>query len=217
MRDDATKSDTFKDNDAWRRQKYQNEVLVKSPKDAAGNFLAGRAFTTNSLSGNERNRTFLWSNDNFSDVSTISGADDLADGRSFALLDYDNDGWQDIALMSLNVPRFKLYRNQMKRLFPQRQSLKIKLVGGNQASEIGSEWSNGDGIGAKVLVTFNDETKILLHRQSGEGFASQNSSTLHVGLDEGKSVRSLNVQWPSGKTSVLNEPSGPIVVVKERD
>lgn len=216
MRDDATKDESFKQNEVWRRQKYKNEVLVKSDKNAAGDFLAGRAFTTNSLSGNERNRTFLQVDKNFADVSTISGADDLSDGRSFALLDYDGDGWQDIALMSLNAPRFKLYRNRMGELFPSRKALTIQLVGGQTTANASTEFSNRDGIGAKVFATFGDGRKMILHRQAGEGFASQNSSRLRVGLDAGETIKSLEVVWPSGKISRVETPdTESVCVVRE--
>lgn len=218
MRDDATKDEEFKSDDAWRKQKYQNDVLVKSPKDAAGNFLAGRAFSTNSLSGNERNRLFMRAGDDFADVSTVSGADDLSDGRSFALLDFDGDGWQDLALMSLNVPRFKLFRNRFGEIYPERQSIKILLTGGQQAGEASSEFSNRDAIGSKVLVTYSDGSRVMLHRQSGEGFAGQNSRHLQVGVPEGKTVDSIEVQWPSGKTSQLKQPSiDKVVRINERD
>ena len=154
MRDDATKDESFKTNDLWRKQKYTNDVVVASARDASGDFISGRAFTTNSLSGNERNRTFLRVADDFADVSTISGADDLDDGRAVALLDFDNDGWQDLAVMSLNEPRFKLFRNRMGDLFADNQYLRIQLVGGQNGGDSSSSFSNRDGIGAKVGVTF---------------------------------------------------------------
>lgn len=218
MRDDATKDDEFKTDDAWRKQKYQNDVLVKSPKDAAGNFLAGRAFSTNSLSGNERNRLFMRAGKDFADISTISGADDLSDGRSFALLDFDGDGWQDLALMSLNVPRFKLFRNRFGDVYPDRKPIKILLIGGQRATEPSDGYSNRDGIGAEVLVKYSDGSRIMLHRQSGEGFAGQNSKRLQVGLPAGAGVESIEVKWPSGKTSLVKQPNiDKVVEINERE
>ena len=79
--------------------------------DPSGRRMQQFSFKSNSLSGKERNRLFLNSAGNFADVTLVSGADDIADGRSFAIVDFDQDGWQDIALMSLNNPKFKLYRN----------------------------------------------------------------------------------------------------------
>ena len=205
MRDDQTKDESFQQNDVWRKQKYHNEVIIKSAKDSSGDYLGGRAFTTNSLSGKERNRTFMWSGENFADVSTISGADDISDGRSFALIDFNNDGWQDIALMSLNQPRFKLYKNRLGEIFPERTDLKIRLVGGQSTNEPSSSWSNRDGIGSKVFVNFKGRNKpFLIQRQSGEGFAGQNSSLLRIGTNMDHSIESIEVHWPSGKKSVVD-------------
>ena len=67
-----------------------------------------------SLSGHERNHVFLNQNgDDYVEVSGVSGLDHPGDSRAFAVLDYDRDGWQDIAVVNANAPMFQLYRNQM--------------------------------------------------------------------------------------------------------
>ena len=67
-----------------------------------------------SLSGFERNHLFLSTGGvKFADISGISGLDDPADGRCFGILDYDHDGWQDIALVNANAPMLELYRNRI--------------------------------------------------------------------------------------------------------
>ena len=182
MREDPTKNEAFKDDDLWSNQKYENIVMIQSDADPNSRIKQKWGFTSNSLSGRERNRMFLRHEDNFADVTLVSGADDLADGRSFALVDFDQDGWQDIAMMSLNAPRFKLYRNQMKELYPENRSIRFRLVGGHSDSTASQALSNRDAIGARVLVTYASGNKIMMQNQDGEGFASQNSDKLMIGV-----------------------------------
>ena len=66
-----------------------------------------------SFSGKERNHLFQNAQGReFHDISGISGIDTPQDGRTFAVWDYDRDGWQDIALLNINTPVLSLYRNQ---------------------------------------------------------------------------------------------------------
>jgi hypothetical protein len=207
VREDTTRNDSFQDNYLWQHQRYVNDVIVRAPPRASGDSSEGHLkFTSNSLSGRERNRLFLQLGDNFSDVTLVSGADDLADGRSFAVLDFDRDGWQDIALMSLNAPRFKLYRNQMGQIYPGNKSFRFRFVGGQTNAKPSSELSNRDGIGARVLVTFRSGKKVLVQNQAGEGFSSQNSATHSIGIPQGDSVIKLEIRWPSGKNAVIESP-----------
>lgn len=186
--------------------------MVIKTRDASGKLPDGKAFTSNSLSGNERNRLFLRNGDNFSDVSLVSGTDDLGDGRSFGLLDYDRDGWIDIALMSLNNPRFKLYHNEMASEFPDNTSFRFRLIGGQTGSTPSEEFSNRDAIGARILVTFQSGNRVMMQKQAGEGFAGQNSETLSIGVPKDDAVVHLDVRWPSGKTSTIESPSGSEIV-----
>ena len=68
-----------------------------------------------SLSGHERNKLYLnaASGSDFEDVSGVSGLDDEADGRAFAVLDYDRDGWNDIVLVNAMNPLTRLFRNEL--------------------------------------------------------------------------------------------------------
>ncbi len=130
MREDPTQDAEFKQSDLWATQKHPDRIYV--PNDDGNERTKTRfSFRSNSLSGHERNRLFIRHADNFADLTLVSGADDTSDGRSFAIVDYDQDGWQDIALMSLNAPRFKLFRNEMSSWYPNNQTLRFRLEGGN--------------------------------------------------------------------------------------
>ncbi|MGY8747713.1 MAG: ASPIC/UnbV domain-containing protein [Pirellulales bacterium] len=216
MRDDPSQDDSFRDDSQWDNQKYQNRVLVDSAKGAKSRSNQKWGFTSNSLSGRERNRMFLRHKDNFSDVTLISGVDDIADGRSFALLDFDQDGWQDIAMMSLNSPRFKLYRNELQTIYPDNSSFRFRFIGGQRAGAPSVKLSNRDGIGATALITFASGNKLLVQRQAGEGFASQNSDVKMIGVPKGDSVERVEVRWPSGlKTEIMNPNISEILMIRE--
>ena len=98
MREDSSKSTKFTGSNVWKSQRY-NETFLVAPADAnldKDDQKSKLKFVSNSLSGDERNRLFMRHQENFADVSLLSGTDDLADARSHSLLDYDNDGWVDI-------------------------------------------------------------------------------------------------------------------------
>ncbi|MDG1873996.1 MAG: ASPIC/UnbV domain-containing protein [Mariniblastus sp.] len=206
MREDPTKSKDFENIKLWDDQKYYEVLLVPQHADPNGRTLPKWGFKSNSLSGRERNRMFLRWGDNYADVTLVSGADDMADGRSFGLIDFDQDGWTDIALMTLNAPRFKLYRNEMSKHNPGNKPFRFKLVGGQNGSTSSLEFSNRDAIGARILLTFESGKKVMMQKQRGEGFASQNSETLSIGIPSGDSVARLEIRWPSGKLSVVESP-----------
>ncbi len=183
--------------------------------DPNGRRMQQFSFRSNSLSGNERNRLFLNSAGNFADVTLVSGADDIADGRSFAVVDFDQDGWQDIALMSLNNPKFKLYKNQMQDLYPGNRSLRFRLRGSADSAQGQVGKTNRDGIGARVYVKYRSGKTMIVQKQCGEGFATQNSEILSVGVPAGDEVVSLVVKWPSGKTSTIDSPDGQVITLIE--
>ena len=157
-----------------------------------------------SLSGHESNHAFFQDEDGqFRDVSVVAGLNGSADGRGFGWLDFDRDGRLDIALVNSNAPSFQLFRNNVAGAG---HSIAVALVG---------EVSNRDGIGAKVRITVGDRT---LHREQhlGEGFAAQNSATLHVGLGAAGHADAVVVVWPSGaRTDVGPVEAGVLVTVHE--
>ena len=216
MRTDPNKSVGFTESRDWQNQRYDHKLIYPDP---TGRF----KYRVNSFSGNEPNRLFMRSGDSFVDVSPISGVDHKGDGRGFALLDYDKDGWQDIALISTNAPRLQIFRNRMAEYHPQNKSLRILLVGGQRDSSINPSRSNRDGVGAKIFVYRKSGNKSLTHRQLGEGNVAQNSSWIWLAHPENDPITKLQVIWPSGKQSqieidgkaselTINEPivAGPV-------
>ncbi len=161
-----------------------------------------------SLSGLERNR--LWINlegREFLNLSGVSAIDDPADGRAVAMLDYDRDGWVDLAVVNANAPLLQLFRNQIAELGDARPAeppvIGIRFVGGNRESTSSDSWSNRNGIGASVRVSLGDVT-LVREQRAGEGFAAQHSETLLIGTGKHPGAESVTVVWPSGRQQTLN-------------
>jgi len=154
-----------------------------------------------SLSGYQRNRLFLnLDGRNFIDVSGLSGADSPADGRACAQLDYDRDGRVDLVLVNANEPLCQLYKNGSAA----GQMLALRFVGGNNRAESSDKWSARDGYGAEVEVVLGEKTLLREHR-AGEGFSTQNSATMIIGLGEYEKVDAVRVSWPSGRGHVVEQ------------
>ena len=160
-----------------------------------------------SFSGHERNRVFRQiqgeEGPEFEDVSLLSGADSIQDGRAFAKLDLDWDGAVDLILANSNSPRTELFRNQHRR--ENGGALWIDLVGSALPVPQDPPRSNRDAVGARVVVQLESGPALQRERRAGEGFASQNTRWIHVGLGSSKAVESIEVRWPSGKTTRLEQ------------
>ncbi len=170
-----------------------------------------------SFSGNERNHVFLnQGGEDFVEVSGVSGLDHPGDSRAFATLDYDRDGWQDLAVVSSNAPLFTLYRNQMgEREGAAAGMVAVRFEGGNRSSGGSNQWSNRDGYGARALLEVGGRTLLREHR-AGEGLAAQNSATLKVGIADAERTDRLEVRWPSGRSyDTTAVPAGTLVTAYE--
>ncbi len=173
-----------------------------------------------SWSGHERNHVFFGGLDGnqFADISGVSGLDDIADGRSFALLDFDRDGWLDIALANRNTPRLRLFRNRLGDGPDGLQGdiIAFRFVGGNSQPRPTREWSARDGFGASVELELNDELTVYREHQTESSFRAQNSATMVVGIGAHEVARAVTVRWLSGKVLETTDiPAGTLVTVYE--
>ncbi len=164
----------------------------------------GMQFKSNALSGGERNRLFIQSDGNYVEKTLVSGADFREDGRGFVLFDYDNDGWIDVGVTSPNEPRFRILRNQLGDLIDPSvaKSVSVQLIGGHRSAEPTTTWSPRDPFGATLLVSVGGEKRKFLY-SGGEGLSSQNSNRIHIGLGPNEQIDRLEIFWPSGKKTVL--------------
>ncbi len=203
----------------WQRAGFDGPVAPEVDlRLQQGDELVDGKLAVHSLSGHERNHMFLnrGAGEEFIDLSGPSGMDSESDSRSFALLDYDRDGWQDVALVNANQPLTQLYHNDIAQVPGVRGGMiAIRFVGGNTAAAA-SELSNRDGYGAIVEVGLSGGVRLKREHRCGEGYAAQNSSTMIIGIGDRSSVESVGVRWPSGKRfSVESVPEGTLVTAFE--
>ena len=164
-----------------------------------------------SFSGRERNCVFLNTGADprgegrFACMSGVSGLDFPDDGRVISVVDWDQDGDQDLWIANRNGPRVRLLRNDTPR---SNHYLALKLVGNGKTT-------NRDAIGARVEVwTASDSSlkgtesspatnPIISSVRSGEGFLAQSSKLVHVGLGNAPTISRVVVHWPGGTPQEL--------------
>jgi hypothetical protein len=207
---------SFRFSPEWRRTRAPDNLGPQIDARLSGVEKQGDRVAVHSLHGSERNRFFAnRSGRSFADISGISGLDNPADSRGFGILDYDRDGWQDIALVNANQPLFNLYRNEMPAAGIQGGVIAIRFVGGNKTPDPSTGHACRDGFGARVAVDLGAGTIVREHR-CGDGWSVQNSATMIVGIGTNSTAKSVSVRWPSGKTSIIEAvPEGTWLTVFE--
>ena len=147
----------------------------------------------------------------FTEVTDAGGAEGtlLGAGESVISADYNRDGFLDLFVTNGMYPSpfdhlgpIQLFKNNGNN----NHWIEINLVGTT---------SNRDGVGARVLVTAGDVTQL---REQGGGMHkfSQNHTRIHFGLGQNRTIKRLEVQWPSGIVQVLqNLKADKIIQVVE--
>ena len=109
MRSDETLSQNhFRRSPQWKLDPLTGEIDdLMATRYSRGKETVDGQLRWHSFSGHERNCLFLnQAGTRFKDVSAISGVDNVADGRAFAVWDYDHDGWFDLrAILQHGVAR----------------------------------------------------------------------------------------------------------------
>jgi thiol-disulfide isomerase/thioredoxin len=223
--DESLARDSFRFSPEWRRNAVSGGEMPVIDRRLQGGRLEDGRFVAHSLSGNERNHLFLSSvGKEFANASLVSGLDNPADSRGFALLDYDRDGFQDIALVNANAPLLNLYRNEIGRRARAVAGgvdgkgdggfIALRFAGGNRAAGP-SSFACRDGYGARVTVELDGLTLEREHR-CGEGYASQNAGTMIVGIGARGAASRVTVRWPRGATQAIEDvPRGTLLIAHE--
>ena len=150
-----------------------------------------------SWSGHQRKKLFRNLGDSsFREMAAAAGVDNDLDGRGVAIADFDNDGRLDIYETNANQPSL-LYHNVTA---PVGHWIELKLVGTR---------SNRDAIGARVTARVGNAT-LIREVNGGNGYASQSSTRVHLGLGPWRQVDELTVRWPSGLVEHLPANALPI-------
>lgn len=196
------------------QSQYENIFQTKPPELTEENpdeierirKLARRSLNSNfSINGFERNLLFTNQQGKFKEISWFTGIDSIADARSFALLDWDLDGTQDVVIKNVRKQLLEAYQN-VSSLSNHRVAFRL----------IGTK-SNRDAIGARLMAYTPDGVQMKQVR-SAFGFVSQNQKEVYFGLGKHATLDRLEVFWPSGHKDVFtNVPTGGIVEIKEGD
>ncbi len=220
MRTDKTLAkDAVNSSPDWQRSEIAgaDDARIDSRLQDGETIVDGRP-AVHSLSGHERNHLFIneGAGSKFTDLSGLSGLDTDADSRCFVRLDYDRDGWQDIALVNANVSPLQLYHNDIAQL-PGAEAgvIAIRFEGGNTTDAV-SDLSNRDGYGAMVEVALPDGLILKREHRCGDGYAAQNSATMLVGIGQSAAADRITVRWPSGRESTVeNVAEGTLITAYE--
>jgi enediyne biosynthesis protein E4 len=122
--------------------------------------------------------------------------------RGAAIGDLNNDGQLDIVIGVLDGPPLIL-RNMGTR----HHWVGLSLAGTK---------SNRQGIGARVTITDSAGKKQVYEASAAGSYLSSNDPRILVGLGSAKSVRSIEVRWPSGSVQTVTNPSiDRYLVIKE--
>ena len=115
----------------------------------------------------------------------------------------------DIGVVSNQSPRFRILKNQL----PANSGgfINVKLVGGNDSAEPGSQFGPRDPIGTTLVATIGDQ-KREFRLSGGEGFSVQNARSIHIGLGEHPAIERLEVRWPNGETTVREQITAGLTV-----
>lgn len=129
----------------------------------------------------------------FADVTAEAGAamQTTAPHRGVALGDLDNDGRQDAALTALNV-NARILRNVSE--------------GGNWVTFhlVGTK-SNRMAIGAQLKIAAGDGASQYDIVSTSAGYGASRDPRAHFGLGQARTVRLVEIRWPSGQRQTLKD------------
>jgi hypothetical protein len=184
------------DNDGWK------DLFV-----ARGNVLDNVAMFS-SRSYEEPNTIFRnLGNGQFQDVSAGAGPgfQEAAPHRGAAFGDIDNDGRIDAVVTVLNGPA-QYFHNISRN---SNHWILLKLIGTK---------SNRMGLGAQIRITGEDGLKQYNEVTTAVGYACSSDSRVHFGLGASKTIREIEIKWPSGIRQMLrNVAADQILPIEERE
>jgi len=141
---------------------------------------------------------------NFIEATHAAGPDVEAEGahRGAAFGDLDNDGRID-AVVTVLGGKVKLFHNITE---GDSHWILLKLVGTK---------SNRMGIGAQIRITMADGHSQWNQVTTAVGYASSSDSRVHFGLGTSRTIKEIEVRWPSGIRQTLHDVVGDRVLTIE--
>jgi hypothetical protein len=179
------------DNDGWK------DLVV-----ARGNVMDNIEEISRHFRYAEPNSVFRnLGNGQFADVSATAGVDFTrpAPYRGLAYGDLDNDGRMDLVVTALGGP-VRVFRNVTE---TSNHWILLKLVGTK---------SNRMGIGAQVRITTDDGRKLYNEATTSTGYAASSDPRVHFGLGGSRTIREIEIRWPSGTRQLLRDVTADHIV-----
>ena len=179
------------DNDGWK------DLVV-----ARSNVLDNIAQISQHFRYAEPNSVFRnLGNGKFDDVSASAGSDFTrpAPHRGLAYGDLNNDGRMDLVVTALGAP-VRVFRNITE---TSNHWVLLKLVGTK---------SNRMGIGARIRVTTTDGRMIYNEATTSTGYAASSDPRVHFGLGSSRTIKEIEIRWPSGIRQLLHDVVGDRIV-----
>jgi len=135
----------------------------------------------------------------FEEIADAAGLNDgpLQSRRGAAFGDVNNDGSVDAVVYNVGGPP-SLFLNQTVNL---NHRVEFHLIGSK---------SNRAAIGARVTV-FTSKMKQIDEVRGGGSYLSSNDQRLHFGLGLDSTMKSIEIQWPSGLKQTLTDVPGDAI------
>ncbi|MBV71507.1 MAG: hypothetical protein CMH52_09155 [Myxococcales bacterium] len=152
-----------------------------------------------SFGGHQSDEFLLGQNDGFISLGQTSGLASTTDGRAAVALDFDGDGDEDLAVLSLQG--LKLFENTLSPKANEWLLITVKTAKQRIA------------YGSKVHVTIDEGRTRTQHVRLTNGVMGQRKPGLLFGLGRDSKKVSVKVVWPSGKTAQFSGLSGRVDIV----
>jgi hypothetical protein len=209
MTNDGGTNSFFKNNSNLQFIKIMEDVVSTTPAHSFSSAWSDidndgdeDLFVTNSFNGKTRLQNYFYLNDgtgNFTRNTTDIIATDTAWSYGCAFGDYDNDGFQDLAVATCRFDKTDdvdlLYHNNGNT----NHWITLKLIGTK---------SNSTAIGARVYVkaTMNGKSVTQMRELSAQnGYCSQNDLRVHIGLNNAVIIEEMQIVWPLGLTQIFSD------------
>lgn len=167
-----------------------------------------------SYGGYEKNRLFMnQRGESFLEAGYLLGVALEQDTRNVVSDDLDGDGRVDLVATTFESwPKVK----QTLRLFQNN----LRRSGNWIGFRLKEEGGGVSPIGATITLHYDGKT-VVQQIMTGDSHRSQHANTVHFGLGQSRSVESVELRWPNGKTVTLERPSinryHPIVLSRGND
>ncbi|MDB2606783.1 VCBS repeat-containing protein [Zobellia sp.] len=139
----------------------------------------------------------------FTDAGDEWGLNVPSFSNGAAFVDLDSDGDLDYVVNNINDEAFIFKNNLDQKNSKEHNYLTVKLKGPK---------TNISGIGAKIVVRFDDDTFQYQEHYLTRGYMSSVQDIAHFGLANKETIGALEVVWPDGKYQKLENIKGNQIV-----